>query len=70
MYYAQVVLDARDAHPNSTLAGMYDPNTMPPDLVKAHNRPDRKIDKLYRKEPFRSDNGRMEFLLGMYKCTT
>jgi hypothetical protein len=34
---AQGVLDARAAHPGATLADLYDPLTMPPDLVKAHH---------------------------------
>lgn len=33
---AQEVLRARDAHPGSSLADLYDPLAMPPDLVKAH----------------------------------
>jgi hypothetical protein len=34
---AQKVLDARAEFPNSSLADLYDPLTMPPALVKAHN---------------------------------
>ena len=63
--YAQAVLDVRAAHPNSTLADLYDPVTMPPDLVKAHRRLDAKVDRLYRREPFRSDD-RITFLLERY----
>ena len=44
---AQVVLDARANHPESTLADLYDPLTMPPDLHKAHNALDRAVMKLY-----------------------
>jgi hypothetical protein len=33
---AQEVLRARDAHPGSSLADLYDPLAMPVDLVKAH----------------------------------
>lgn len=33
---AQGVLDARSAHPGASLADLYDPLTMPVDLVKAH----------------------------------
>ncbi len=58
--YAQVVLDARNARPESTLADLYDTNTMPPDLFKAHHKLDMKVDKLYRKKSFRSDNSRIE----------
>ena len=44
---AQAVLDARAAHPNATLADLYDPLTMPPDLVKAHAHLDALVDKAY-----------------------
>ena len=44
---AQAVLDARAAHPNATLADLYDPLTMPPDLVKAHAHLDTLVDKAY-----------------------
>jgi hypothetical protein len=33
---AQAVLDARAKYPDSSLADLYDPLTMPPELVKAH----------------------------------
>lgn len=34
---AQMILDARALHPNSSLADLYDPLYMPQDLQKAHN---------------------------------
>ncbi len=33
---AQVVLDARAQFPEATLADLYDPDAMPPELLKAH----------------------------------
>ena len=36
---AQAVLDARAAHPNATLADLYDPDLMPPNLRRAHTDP-------------------------------
>ncbi|MYD56087.1 MAG: hypothetical protein F4246_03625 [Rhodothermaceae bacterium] len=65
--YAQAVLDAHAAHPKSTLVDLYDPDTMPPDLFKAHRTLDKHVDRLYRKEPFVSDDERMEFLLMRYE---
>jgi len=44
---AQGVLDARANYPNSSLAVLYDPNTMPPDLTKAHNKLDNAVMKAY-----------------------
>ena len=50
---AQAVLDARAAHPDATLADLYDPDLMPPDLRKAHQALDRAVDKLYRRKRVR-----------------
>ncbi|MBA2468284.1 MAG: class I SAM-dependent DNA methyltransferase [Chloroflexia bacterium] len=63
---AQAVLDARDEFPGSTLADLYDPLTMPPALAKAHQALDRAVDRLYRKEPFKSDADRVTLLFERY----
>ena len=44
---AQAVLDARVAHPGATLANLYDPDLMPPNLRRAHQALDRAVDRLY-----------------------
>ena len=44
---AQSVLDARELFPNSSLADLYDPLTMPPELLKAHRELDRAVMRLY-----------------------
>ena len=44
---AQGVLDARALYPGSSLADLYDPLTMPPELLKAHQALDRAVMKLY-----------------------
>jgi hypothetical protein len=67
---AQKVLDARQQFPNSSLADLYDPLTMPPALVKAHNELDKAVDLAYRPQPFTSEAGRMEFLFGLYEKYT
>ncbi len=64
---AQAVLDARVAHPNSTLADLYDPDLMPPDLRKAHQTLDRAADKLYRRTGFVSERERVEHLFMLYE---
>ena len=64
---AQKVLDARSEFPNSSLADLYDPLTMPPNLVKAHNELDKAVDLAYRPQPFTSDAKRMEFLFELYE---
>jgi len=44
---AQSVLDARAVFPESSLADLYDPNFMPPELLKTHQNLDRAVMKLY-----------------------
>ena len=64
---AQAVLDARAAHPDATLADLYDPNSMPPDLRKAHQALDRAVDRLYRRTGFASERERVEHLFMLYE---
>lgn len=63
---AQAVLDARTQFPNSSLADLYDPNTMPPALVKAHQQLDKAVDLCYRPQPFINETKRIEFLFELY----
>lgn len=65
---AQAVLDARAAHPTSSLADLYDPDTMPANLRKAHAALDAAVDRLYRSAPFASDRERVEHLFGRYEA--
>lgn len=71
---ARAVLAARarhlPPHGSATLADLYDPLTMPPELHKAHTELDRAVEKCYRAEPFRSDRERVEFLFGLYEKLT
>ena len=52
---AQSVLDARVAHPKSSLGELYDPLTMPPNLLKVHRDLDKVVLGLYRLRPSASD---------------
>ena len=65
--HANAVLAARAAHPNATLADLYDPDLMLVDLRRAHRALDRAVDKLYRRSPFPTDRERVEHLLGLYE---
>ena len=64
---AQAVLDARTVHPNATLADLYDPDLMPPNLRKAHQALDRAVDRLYRRTGFVSERERVEHLFMLYE---
>ncbi|MEI6407754.1 MAG: DNA methyltransferase [Bacteroidota bacterium] len=67
---AQAVLDTRAKYPNSSLADLYDPLTMPPDLIKAHQALDKAVDLCYRSQAFTSELNRIEFLFGLYEQYT
>jgi len=76
---AQSVLDVRAQFPGSTLADLYDPLSMPPALVKAHQQLDKAVDAAYvvaekaagRKPPkLGSDAERVVFLFERYQQLT
>ena len=66
---AQTILDVRkrylDADPACTLAILYNPETMPPDLLKAHQHLDALVDKAYGKK-FANDAERVAHLFDLY----
>lgn len=64
---AAAVLQARADFPDSSLADLYDPLTMPPRLVNAHKKLDKAIDEAYSTRTFSSDGERMEFLFKLYQ---
>ena len=64
---AQAVLDARAIHPTATLAELYDPDLMPPNLRRAHQALDRAVDRLYRPGGFASERERVEHLFMLYE---
>ncbi|MCG7857239.1 hypothetical protein MD537_09680 [Flavihumibacter sediminis] len=63
---AQGVLDARAKFSSSSLADLYDPNTMPPELIKAHQQLDKAVDLAYRSQPFPNETKRIEYLFELY----
>ena len=67
---AQAVLDTRVKYPDSSLADLYDPLTMPPDLLKAHQKLDKAVDLCYRPQPFTSELNRIEYLFELYEKLT
>ena len=65
--HANAVLAARANHPDATLADLYDPDAMPPDLRRAHSALDRAVDGLYRRAHFASERERVEHLFALYE---
>jgi hypothetical protein len=64
---AQGILDARAKFPDSTLAKLYNPVTMPPELVAAHRKLDKAVDTAYGKKSFVSEPERVAFLFERYQ---
>jgi hypothetical protein len=67
---AQKVLDVRKQFPSSSLADLYDPLTMPPELTKAHNELDKVVDSTYRSSAFTTESSRMKFLFELHEKYT
>lgn len=71
---AQGVLDARAGFPGSSLADLYDPLTMPPALLRAHQKLDAAVDKAYQlaggPRSYRNDAERVAFLFTLYQRLT
>jgi hypothetical protein len=62
----KAILDARVLQPESTLADLYDPLTMPAELRKAHTANDRAVDAAYGYKGDKSDAARVAFLFDLY----
>jgi type I restriction-modification system DNA methylase subunit len=68
--FAQAVLTARQPFLDrgNTLADLYNPLTMPPDLLKAHQALDKAVDGAYGKKSFVSELERVQFLFERYEA--
>lgn len=64
---AEEILLIREDYPDKTLAQLYDPDTMPEPLLKAHKNLDRAVEALYREKPFRDASERLEHLFARYE---
>ena len=65
--YVFSILDERAKYSEKTLAQLYDPNTMPLGLKRAHKELDAAIERCYRLQPFTSDTERLEYLFKLYE---
>ena len=64
---AQAILDARKLYPNSSLANLYNPLTMPPELRKAHTANDIAVMKSYSFSTKMSEADCVAALMKMYQ---
>lgn len=71
---AQMILDARALYPGASLADLYDPLTMPPELLKAHQQNDRAVMAAYgispKDEAFRNEAACVAMLMQRYQELT
>lgn len=65
--YIFSIIDERAKYPEKTMAQLYDPDTMPLGLRKAHKELDAAIERCYRLQPFPSDTERLEYLFKLYE---
>jgi hypothetical protein len=68
---AEDILLARESHFPATIADLYAPEKMPPDLKAAHDRNDEVLERVYIGRRFKNDTERLEKLFELYtKMTT
>lgn len=60
------IIAAREAHPGKTIAWLYDPDTMPRNVLDAHRALDDTLERIYIGRPFKSDAERLEHLFKLY----
>jgi hypothetical protein len=68
---AENILLARETHFPATIADLYDPDEMPPNLKEAHDQNDEVLERIYIGRRFNNDTERLEKLFELYtKMTT
>jgi len=67
---AEDILLAREAHFPATIADLYDPENMPEDLRRAHDRNDEVLERIYIGRRFKNDTERLEKLFELYTKMT
>ena len=67
---AEDILLAREAHFPKTIADLYDPDEMPENLRRAHERNDEALERIYIGRKFKNDTERLEKLFDLYTKMT
>lgn len=67
---AEDILLAREAHFPATIADLYNPDTMPENLRRAHDRNDEVLERIYIGRRFKNDTERLEKLFELYTKMT
>jgi hypothetical protein len=63
---AEDILLARESHFPKTIADLYDPDDVPQDLRRAHEKNDEVLERIYIGRRFRNDTERLERLFDLY----
>jgi glutamate-1-semialdehyde aminotransferase len=66
---AQDILDVRASFKSNTLEDLYDRDGMPPELRRAHEKLDKAVDRLYRRNGFKFERERVELLFQLFEQT-
>jgi uncharacterized protein YbcC (UPF0753/DUF2309 family) len=64
--HAWNIVSARDQYPGKTIDWLYNPDTMPRNLLDAHGALDDALEKIYIGRPFRTDTERLEHLFSRH----
>ena len=67
---AEDILLAREAHFPATIADLYNPENVPEDLRRAHDRNDEVLERIYIGRRFKNDTERLEKLFDLYTKMT
>jgi len=64
--YSKTILKARARHPGKTLASLYNPDSMPANILEAHQQIDAYLEEYVYGRKFKDDTQRLEHLFSMY----
>jgi hypothetical protein len=64
--HAWSIIGAREQHPGKTIAWLYDPGSMPENILQAHRALDETMERICVGRPFKSDTERLEHLFKQY----
>ena len=64
--HAWSIISAREAHAGKTIAWLYDPETMPGNILHAHRALDESLERICIGRPFKNDSERVEHLFKQY----
>ena len=64
------LVDEREKYSDKTMSELYDSEKMPKSLINVHEKIDKAVDSIYKKEDFKSDQERLNYLFELYEKLT